>query len=607
MKKIVHVEKGINFLREIEGYELPNGILNKGITGCGATTLALEDKYPTIICCPRNQLLENKKEQYPNAFLLIQGVYEDEILDYLNVAETPKILVSYDSFYKLLECIRNKPEWRVVVDEFQHILLDASFKSEVILRLLDNLTKFPYVTHLSATPMLDKIIEEIDILKDVPYYELKWEGKSKPEVFRIKSSNPIAYAIDIVEMYKREDYLTAELNNGDTIQSKECVIFLNSVTSIVKIIKHCSLNPDDVNIIVGSSADNDMLIAELGEGFKKGRIPLKGEAHKKFTFCTSTAYAGCDFYSECASTFIISDCRRINTTIDVTIDLMQIAGRQRLESNPFRNHVYFIYNTQKSKMDEKTFLHKLEYKSHITKLEIESNNNADDDLKKERIADIKMKHNIFNYEKSYTMYDEESQKFVFNRLAYISEKYSYYLQNTNYNDSIMVKELLNESGFKVETNQVWAIPNEQLKITLKKGAFEENMKKYCEHKKGNSRLDIIVINSLERKNQNLKAYFNELGAEKIQSLNYKEVNLKRELSNRIYLEEIALLLTENIKAEFYSSETLKSILDKTYKKAGSTKRAKATDILKYCDVKETSRRVNGIKVRGYEVLKHKID
>ena len=69
----------------------------------------------------------------------------------------------------------------------------------------------------------------------------------------------------------------------------------------------CELVPDEVNIIVGNSEENDKKISKIGKGFSRGRLPLKGEPHKKFTFCTSTAFAGCDFYSTVASSFAICD------------------------------------------------------------------------------------------------------------------------------------------------------------------------------------------------------------------------------------------------------------------------------------------------------------
>ena len=53
------VPTNVNFLNEWTGFELPRGIVNKGITGCGATTLAIEDEHKSIICSPRINLIKN--------------------------------------------------------------------------------------------------------------------------------------------------------------------------------------------------------------------------------------------------------------------------------------------------------------------------------------------------------------------------------------------------------------------------------------------------------------------------------------------------------------------------------------------------------------------
>ena len=89
-----------------------------------------------------------------------------------------------------------------------------------------------------------------------------------------------------------------------------------------------------------------------------------------FTFCTSTAFAGCDFYSDCATSFVISDGKRVNTTIDISTDLVQIAGRQRLKENPFRKHLVFIYNKSSIDKSKEEFEYELQKKvnhAYITK------------------------------------------------------------------------------------------------------------------------------------------------------------------------------------------------------------------------------------------------
>ena len=49
-KVLVNIPSGYKFLSEVKDeagrtFRLPNGILNKELTGCGGTTLALEDEF----------------------------------------------------------------------------------------------------------------------------------------------------------------------------------------------------------------------------------------------------------------------------------------------------------------------------------------------------------------------------------------------------------------------------------------------------------------------------------------------------------------------------------------------------------------------------------
>lgn len=62
MVETIKVPANVNYLNEWVGFELPKGILSKGITGCGATTLAIEDTHKTIICSPRINLITNKSQ-----------------------------------------------------------------------------------------------------------------------------------------------------------------------------------------------------------------------------------------------------------------------------------------------------------------------------------------------------------------------------------------------------------------------------------------------------------------------------------------------------------------------------------------------------------------
>ena len=535
-KEMIKIPANIKYLTEREKFieefgkpfELPNGILNKEIPGCGATTVALTDEHKTIICSPRNELLKNKHEQYPDTLLVIGGVDTKEIEAYLQTAELPKILVSYDSVYKLIGCIKYKSDWRVVVDEFQCLLADSSFKSEIELHFLDNSRSFPYVTFLSATPILDKYLEQIDYFKDMNYYQLDWEEKDIVRVYRERTKNPINAALEIVRYYQNGNYPSVYVN-GERIYSKECVIFLNSVNNIVNIIKQTELKPEEVNIIVGNSDDNDRQIARIGEGFKRGRIPLKGETHKKFTFCTSTAYAGCDFYSTNAATFVISDCNRPNTAVDIATELVQIAGRQRLACNPFRQFLTFVYNVNAEEVEQEAFNEHLCRKVNVTLDEIRDNNNAGEALRAKRIKDFRRIPDNVKYQDSYTMYDEQKGEFVFNRLAYVNEQYCFDVQKFNYQKGVIVKKLLQDSSFDVSENQTYAVYQEQLKHLIKKEPFVDRMQAYCEYRAKQGLIVNLAMSTLESKYPELRYYYEALGADRIKALNYKEKKLLNEI------------------------------------------------------------------------------
>lgn len=61
---VKYVPENVEFLTDWKGFELPKGILNKGVTGCGATSVAIEDEHKTIICSPRINLIKNKVGQH---------------------------------------------------------------------------------------------------------------------------------------------------------------------------------------------------------------------------------------------------------------------------------------------------------------------------------------------------------------------------------------------------------------------------------------------------------------------------------------------------------------------------------------------------------------
>ena len=80
--------------------EVPkNYVFNKGITGCGATTLAIKQPGNTILAMPFRGLVDNKVASNPE----LLGIHGDmdreaEIIKYIGTHNPLKIAVTYDSF-----------------------------------------------------------------------------------------------------------------------------------------------------------------------------------------------------------------------------------------------------------------------------------------------------------------------------------------------------------------------------------------------------------------------------------------------------------------------------------------------------------------------------
>lgn len=578
----ISVPENVTFLSEWDSFELPKGILNKELTGCGATSVAIKDRHKTIICCPRINLILNKCSQNSNVLAVYGETGDMKILGYLKETKIPKIMVTYDSFKRLGKFISNKSEWRVVVDEYQYLLIDSGFRSEKTIELVNALKEYDYVTYVSATPIADKYLQDMEIFKDMPYYVLKWENVEKIDVERIQTSYPISKAVSIVDSYQKGVFPTM---NG--VESKECVIFLNSVSNIGTIIHKTQLPPDQVNIIVADNIENKNFFKEVGENYEIGKIPLKDEPHKMFTFCTSTAFSGCDFYSTCASTFVVSDNKRVHTSIDIATELKQIAGRQRLDSNPFRNKITFIYNIDEGGADYESKKQSLKEKLNKSEEMASFKNNAPDSLKKDLIRESLNLQKLFKYSDNYVIYEEKVASFMINKWAYLNDCFSLDVQHLNYRDDFIVRKQLNETGFKTPKDPQYESYKEQIKYLIKSGNFVERMKDYCEDKKlKESNKFYLPDIFLDKKNPDLKIYYDELGGDRIKALGYKKAALKREIKNRNQTGNIIMKFREIFKPGMkLTTERIKSEMNKVYSELGLEKKGVVSHLEKEYGIK----------------------
>lgn len=405
-------DKLINDLLPIYG----KFILNKTLTGCGGTSLFLNSGLMVVIISPRIQVLKNKHKQYPDSFLfhipqcgdrpsaIKQKMEELNSYLHLHYGLTPfgqqpppaKILVTLDSVGKVLSVLESCSiidKFLFVVDEFQCLMGDAIFKGTVDMNFLVNIdNRARRICYLSATPIPEIYLDYIPQLANLPYYKLQWEPAVIEEpTLKVrqmkKGENAVKLCTELIQKYRNNGYFERKIIQGNVVYSREACIFLNEVKSIIRIIEKNNLLPEEVTILCSESKSS-----KLPKGFTIGGLctDRNKPINKTFTFCTKASFEGVDFYSTNASTYIFIDGGKEWLSLDVAIDLSQILGRQRLDSNPFRHDATLYYKTVPNPVTEVEFRQKQSEMEQTTKERLDMYD-ASQEQSKKWLVDLHLK------------------------------------------------------------------------------------------------------------------------------------------------------------------------------------------------------------------------
>ena len=642
MKKIqISVPSGIKYLSDWDKlWELlPNDrafILNKRICGCGATEMYIRSDKKVILAGPRKHLLYNKYSQHPSDSLHLyrfQGdkkkyfesktgsekeilTFNSELQEYIKHGGK-KILTTYDSLGKIMEVLvglgENLSEWIVVVDEFQVIFYDCHFKPTTEYELSEVLQKFTQVIYLSATPFLESYLDMTVQFKSLPIYELLWpESMTKlPDVEVIKSRKPVLELCkELIEKY-RSGNGRSTMVNGEKFIAKEVVFYINSVSEIKKIIKKSGLKPEETTIICSSKSDNikklDELSRQTGMKFRIEEIPGKGEPHKMFTFCTSTVYVGADFYSTNAYSYIFANPKVSSMTIDVSVDLQQIIGRQRLEENPFRNSATLYYNTREAKVTKENLEKSIREKNDRTNRQIENYEAVPNKNEQLEIMENTIRQQGHKDHYCCIVKDKDNNiRIGKNEILEIAERRAWEVSDRIYRSDFSMYRALS-SG----VNVIRATDSDNPEIQKlfsewnKDGQFSRKAKMYCElHDTLPDLLEGCTF--IEKK---FKTYYDALGKEGFKALHWREDYIRQAIEpapfDKLPKDKIAeeLIKVLSVGKEYTKAE-VKELLQGIYTRLEIIGNPSASDISNYLTCEDRTNRIEGKKVAVLKIASH---
>ena len=666
-KNKIEVPAGIRYISEWKEFKLPEypHILDKQITGCGFTQWAITCSMNVILVSPRLMLLENKEKQHKDQVYYAKNDlerilevdknletdpkkgYEEKEKEDIDAAEkikiykknvqayvrhcfinrTPcKLLVTYDSYrliYETLIEIGVFESFYTIVDEFQSIFTDSRFKSSTEMEFVEYLQRVNKLCFVSATPYLDEYLDMLDEFKDLPYYELDWETLDpgriiKPQLSVHPCQRIIETALKIIQTYQNGEFEKTVIRSKIDgrlceIESKELVIYVNSVKNICDIIKKAGLTLENTNVLCSRTSENQKKIrkafglgrADLG-GI--GEVPGKDEPRKMFTLCTRTVYLGADFYSDNARSIILSDANIECLAVDITLDLPQILGRQRLNENPWKNRaeLYVKILSEKNKITVEDFINYLTGKKNKT-MDLLSIYKKGTSSEKHNLAETYQKvAKTFNYRDDYVSVNTHGGKDMiptFNKLVMVAELRAFQVQQIDYVDRFRVANQINSSS-KYDIDPATEEVNNFLLQFENFTQFPDKMKLLCEFGLSERALDIV----LSQIPIEYKTFYVSLGPDRIKANCYKKGELNKELKRQLESTTggiIGQVILSNFNVgDRISVSDIKQKLKNLYLINNIKSSPKAVELFNYFEIKKTKvKSLDGSKfVDGYEIL-----
>ena len=492
-----------------------------------------------------------------------------------------KILCTYDKVKYLHEYVNTK-DYQILVDEYHQLLKAYSYRQKAVCGVLENFRRYKSFCFLSATPISPDFTPSV--LDGIEQIDAVWESVDMLIVSLEQTNNPYVKAANIINSYKVNGYV--EVNGR---KSYEAFFFINSVTDIASILKHCSLTDEEVKIVC---ADDEANRAKLN-GYT---ISNSRAESRKFTFITSKSFEGADYYSATGLCYVVSNSNNRNTLLDISTDIYQIAGRIRTESNPFRNTLVHIFNTTGKRRLNLEITYD-EYKQ-VVEEEIEE---AKAILE---VANTKARKMAEKMIKSEYITRDDDGVYQLNDMLIKLDLMNYKIERQIYKTGVQLRKAYNTNG-TMTTDINYEKLDETIAQACKKLSFKEAFLRYVELKQSFDFGD--RTNEIVRQQPLVVDAYHQLGADKVKALRYIKKEVEKALTNndatKSQEEKVTEIMLQSVAyPKTYTCSELYQIIATAYHAVGITTIPKASHITKWFECKKTTQRIGGVSTTVYKVF-----
>lgn len=578
MKEVIKVNGGsARYLSELKEFKdgIPFGVVNKVKTDVGGTYCAINCDHNYIVVVPYRDLCDSVEQDKNNKYKVFKkysGINKSAFNSYIADNDVKKFVVTYDSLPILIDWIGDITSYKLLIDEYHLILEEMDYREDAISNLTNNITAFKHYSFLSATPI--NFNYEIELLSNIPYYEVEWNDYMKVKTISAYSKNIYESLISIINQFNCG--LEAQDIYGNLTKVEELYIYMNSVQGIKQVCDTLELDPLEVKICCAERRRNKLTIGNY-------EIESVSSPNKRINFFTKKCFQGCNLFSNNGLVIICSDARKEHTLIDVATTMEQIVGRLRFNDeyqNCFRDVVLHLFSTSKDVLSQEEFDNLMAFKEKEAVLLFEQNNLSEE---ARRAAFSKM--NL----------DSDIVSVVNNRLEYNQLKkqsfiYKYELKKS-YSTGLSIRNKIEQSKKLIlSESRDYSV----FDIMLKKATIIGFKQLYADYIENYSNDDIRTEFNLEYPEfATIKRYMTD---KECNSLKWNKEKIMKAVNDKQQLDQVYYNIFKAVTAvkDYITPKDLKALLAEEFKKKGITLTPKASMIEnnKLFEVKKSKRKID---------------